>query len=178
MGRLQFRRWFLSIFGLVLAVLAASSVNTHLATALTGTGGMSDQSNAPALNAARSDVWPKKVDAFFAGEYLQKADVMLEQRWSGDVAAWVIRWATNSQFSHAALVYTAPPYDSGISNTFVIEAGTKGVDLTKLTDYVHDSRVTLSRSNASNLSLGLIQTAGHEVKGLLLTEPHSIAEKR
>lgn len=178
MGRLQFRRWFLSIFGLVLAVLAASSVNTHLATALTGTGGMSDQSNAPALNAARSDVWPKKVDAFLAGEYLQKADVMLEQRWSGDVAAWVIRWATNSQFSHAALVYTAPPYDSGISNTFVIEAGTKGVDLTKLTDYVHDSRVNFIAIKRLKPQPWFDTNRRSRVRGLLLTEPHSIAEQR
>ena len=65
---------------------------------------------------------------------------MLERR-SDDLPAWIIRWATGSQFSHAALVYTAPPFDSGLSNTFVIEAGTKGVDLTKLSDYVHDTRV-------------------------------------
>lgn len=90
--------------------------------------------------AAGTSEWPKNVDQFLAGQYLQKADVILEQR-SGDLPAWVIRWATNSQFSHAALVYTAPPFDSGLSTTFVIEAGTKGVDLTKLSDYVNDTRV-------------------------------------
>jgi hypothetical protein len=89
---------------------------------------------------SRSD-WPKDVDQFLTGQYLQKSDVMLEQR-SGDLPAWVIRWTTNSQFSHAALVYTAAPFDSGVSNTFIIEAGTKGVDLTKLSDYLHDARVS------------------------------------
>jgi len=140
-------KWSLGLLlaGLALAVPAGADFQTGTALALTGsdapTSTLSDESKPEVARAPRTDVWPKKVDDFLAGEYLQKADIMLEQRWSGDVAAWVIRWATNSQFSHAALVYTAPPYDSGVSNTFVIEAGTKGVDLTKLTDYVHDSRV-------------------------------------
>lgn len=168
MGRLRFRGPFLSILGLVLAVLAASSINTHFAMAVTGTGGVSDQSNPPALRSARNDVWPKKVDDFLAGEYLQKADVMLEQRWSGDVPAWIIRWATNSQFSHAALVYTAPPYDSGVSNTFVIEAGTKGVDLTKLTDYVHDSRVNFIAIKRLKPQPWFDTSRQSRVRGLLL----------
>lgn len=86
------------------------------------------------------DGWPMDVDRFLAGEYLQKADVMLERRLN-DLPAYVIRWATHSEFSHAALVYTAPPYDAGLNSTFVIEAGTSGVDLTKLGDYVHNSGV-------------------------------------
>lgn len=89
---------------------------------------------AAAKGKARDDVWPKPVGEFLAGEYLKKSDVMLTRR-SGDIASAVIRWATSSSFSHAALVYTAPPTDPGVSGTFVIEAGTKGVDLTKLTDY-------------------------------------------
>lgn len=129
------KRLGLLLAAIILAALTGENFQTAKALALTGR-------DAPiSAGAPRTDMWPKKVDDFLAGGYLQKADVILEQRWSGDVAAWVIRWATNSQFSHSALVYTAPPYDSGVSNTFVIEAGTKGVDLTKLTDYVHDSRV-------------------------------------
>ena len=89
---------------------------------------------AAAPGKALDDVWPKPVDEFLAGNYLSKADVMLTRR-SGDIASSVIRWATNSLFSHAALVYTAPPFDAGLSETFVIEAGTSGVDLTKLADY-------------------------------------------
>ncbi len=83
---------------------------------------------------ALDDVWPKPVSEFLAGEYLSKADIILTRR-SGDIGSSIIRWATNSIFSHAALVYTAPPFDAGLSGTFVIEAGTSGVDLTKITDY-------------------------------------------
>ena len=56
-------------------------------------------------------------------------------RRTGDITAAVIRWATNSPFSHAALIFTGPQFDSGISGTFVIESGTSGVDLTQFTDY-------------------------------------------
>ncbi len=93
-----------------------------------------DTEAAKAPGKAFDDVWPKPVDEFLAGKYLQRADIVLTRR-SGDLAAWIIRWATNSLFSHAAMVYTAPPFDDGLSETFVIEAGTGGVDLTKLSYY-------------------------------------------
>ena len=93
-----------------------------------------DTEAAKAPGKAFDDVWPKPVDEFLAGKYLQRADIVLTRR-SGDLAAWIIRWATNSLFSHAAMVYTAPPFDEGLSETFVIEAGTGGVDLTKLSYY-------------------------------------------
>lgn len=83
---------------------------------------------------ARDDVWPKPVSEFLAGNYLERADVVLTRR-SGDIASSLIRWATNSAFSHAAMVYTGAQFDQGISGTFVIEAGTSGVDLTALRDY-------------------------------------------
>lgn len=93
-----------------------------------------DTDAATAPGKAFDEVWPKPVDQFLAGKYLNRADVILTRR-SGDLASWIIRWATNSLFSHAAMVYTAPPFDEGLSETFVIEAGTGGVDLTKLSDY-------------------------------------------
>ena len=170
---MQSKRWLgLLLAGLSFAALSGANFQTGTALALTGsdapTSTMSDESKPEATGAPRTDVWPKKVDAFLAGEYLQKADVMLEQRWSGDVAAWVIRWATNSQFSHAALVYTAPPFDSGVSNTFVIEAGTKGVDLTKLTDYVHDSRVNFIAIKRLKTQPWFDTNRQSRVRGLLL----------
>lgn len=94
-----------------------------------------DTEAAKAPGRAGDDVWPKPVKEFLAGEYLDKADIVLTRR-SGDIGSYIIRWATGSQFSHAAMIYTAPPFDTGISETFVIEAGTGGVDLTKLSDYV------------------------------------------
>ena len=95
------------------------------------------RSKAPAQQSdakAFDDKWPKDIDTFLQGHYVDRADVVLTRR-TGDITAAVIRWATNSPFSHAALVFTGPQFDSGISGTFVIESGTSGVDLTKFTDY-------------------------------------------
>ena len=94
------------------------------------------------------EVWPMPIQQFLAGEYLQRADVVLTSR-DYDFASYLIRWATNSPFSHAALVFNRPDQNSGITNTFVIEAGTGGVDLTNIKDYVTDksSFIALKRFN-------------------------------
>ena len=86
---------------------------------------------------ARREVWPKPVDEFLAGEYLERADVVLTRR-DWDLSSYLIRLATKSPFSHAAMVFTGPQFESGFSNTFVIEAGTGGVDLTNIRDYIAD----------------------------------------
>lgn len=90
----------------------------------------------PVAEGTRTDQWPKTVNEFLAGNYLLKSDVVLTRR-DWDVGSYLIRWFTSSPFSHAALVFTGPD-DAGIDNTFVIEAGTSGVDLTKLSDYLDD----------------------------------------
>ncbi|MBX9684192.1 MAG: hypothetical protein K2X41_10420 [Hyphomicrobium sp.] len=118
----------------VMAIAAAAAISANRGLALTGGDEAPSADEAAAPGKARDDVWPKPVGEFLAGEYLNKADVILTRR-SGDIGSSVIRWATNSIFSHAALVYTAPPFDPGLSGTFVIEAGTSGVDLTKIIDY-------------------------------------------
>ncbi|MGI9403894.1 MAG: YiiX/YebB-like N1pC/P60 family cysteine hydrolase [Hyphomicrobium sp.] len=83
------------------------------------------------------ETWPMPVEDFLAGNYLERSDVVLTRR-DWDLTSWAIRWATNSPFSHAALVFTGPQFESGYSNTFVIEAATSGVDLTNLRDYIAD----------------------------------------
>ena len=83
------------------------------------------------------EVWPMPVEDFLAGKYLERADVVLTRR-DWDISSWTIRWATNSPFSHAAMVFTGPQFESGYSSTFVIESGTSGVDLTNLRDYIAD----------------------------------------
>jgi hypothetical protein len=83
------------------------------------------------------EVWPMPVEDFLAGKYLERADVVLTRR-EWDVGSWAIRWATNSPFSHAAMVFTGPQFESGYTSTFVIESGTSGVDLTNLRDYIAD----------------------------------------
>jgi len=77
------------------------------------------------------------VEDFLAGKYLERADVVLTRR-EWNLASWAIRWATSSPFSHAAMVFTGPQFESGYSSTFVIEAGTGGVDITNLRDYIAD----------------------------------------
>jgi hypothetical protein len=91
----------------------------------------------PATQGTEAEEWPMPVEDFLAGEYLQRADVVLTRRdWS--LSSWLIRWSTDSPFSHAAMIFTGPQFESGFSNTFVIEAGTSGVDLTDLRDYIAD----------------------------------------
>lgn len=115
--------------GAATIMMAASS-----AYAITSDDDTKKAAVAAAPGKALDDVWPKPVTEFLQGNYLERADVVLTRR-SGDLASTIIRWATNSAFSHAAMVYTGAQFDQGISGTFVIEAGTSGVDLTKLSDY-------------------------------------------
>lgn len=128
MTALGLRSWLLAI---LVMFMASSGV---LALSSDGPGGQ-DASDAPGK--ALDDVWPKPVDEFLAGNYLELADVVLTRR-TGDIGSALIRWATNSPFSHAALVYTGRRFDQGISGTFVIEAGTSGVDLTQLNQYAEN----------------------------------------
>jgi Permuted papain-like amidase enzyme, YaeF/YiiX, C92 family len=86
---------------------------------------------------ASTESWPMDIDTFLAGNYLDRADVILTRR-DWDLTSTIIRWATESPFSHAALVFNRPGQEPGINNTFVIEAGTGGVDLTNLRDYASD----------------------------------------
>jgi hypothetical protein len=118
------------LIGIMLVVFAADG-----ARALTSNSpDAATQKGALAPGKALDEVWPKPVDEFLKGNYLLRADVVLTRR-TGDIGSSLIRWATNSAFSHAALVYTGSQFDQGISGTFVIEAGTSGVDLTQISHY-------------------------------------------
>lgn len=87
--------------------------------------------------AAAPEKWPMHIDEFLAKEYLTRADIVLTRR-DYDPTSALIRWATDSPYSHAALVFNRPRQETGIQNTFVIEAGSSGVDLTNLRDYIND----------------------------------------
>lgn len=134
-------RWVMKrsvVWGLLGCVLiAAATAGTALALSPPSPKEKAAKAAAAAPGKAFDDVWPKPVEEFLAGKYLSRADVVLTRR-SGDIASSLIRWATSSAFSHAALVYTGAQFDQGISGTFVIEAGTSGVDLTKLADYAEN----------------------------------------
>jgi hypothetical protein len=98
---------------------------------------------APIAETKAAEVWPMPVEDFLDGKYLERADVVLTRR-DFNLASWLIRWSTNSPFSHAAMVFTGPQFESGVTNTFVIEAGTSGVDLTDLRDYIADKSTFLA----------------------------------
>ena len=123
--------------GAVLAAIAAASVATGQGAAPAPVPALPP----PSVEAVESEIvaetWPMPVEDFLAGDYLERADVVLTRR-DWDLTSWVIRWATSSPFSHAAMVFTGPQFESGFTNTFVIEAGTGGVDLTDLRDYIAD----------------------------------------
>lgn len=123
--------------------LTAASLSTLAIAAIVGTtfaGVTTPPAPIAAQNPATSraeESWPMPVETFLEGNYLKRSDVVLTRR-DWDLTSWVIRWATGSPFSHAALIFTGPKFESGFTNTFVIEASTAGVDLTNLRDYIAD----------------------------------------
>jgi hypothetical protein len=90
-----------------------------------------------------ADDFPMPVRRFLANAetYLQRGDVVL-LKGKASLYSWAIRWWTTSEFSHAAMVFSVPSHEDGFERTFLIEAGTSGVDLTDLSHYAVDlSRV-------------------------------------
>ncbi|HEY4386190.1 MAG TPA: hypothetical protein VGN34_17165, partial [Ktedonobacteraceae bacterium] len=65
------------------------------------------------------------------GPRLRVSDIVLRINHSRkEVFAHIIRMATNSQWSHSALVYLVNDPPQGLENTFLIEARPKGVIMT------------------------------------------------
>jgi hypothetical protein len=63
--------------------------------------------------------------------YLRVSDVVLrENRSPKEIFAELIRLATNSKWSHSALMYLISDPKKGFNNTFLVEALTKGIHLT------------------------------------------------
>jgi hypothetical protein len=91
------------------------------------------------LTEAAGDPFPMPVRTFLAnaGDYLQRGDVVL-LKGKATLFSLAIRWWTKSEFSHAALVFAVPSPEEGFENTFLIEAGTSGVDITDLRHYAID----------------------------------------
>ncbi len=80
--------------------------------------------------------FPMTVKAFFddADRYLNRGDILLSR--SPLLASRLIRFASNSFFSHAALVFLLPQHREHFTNTFVIESLFKGVGIANLETYV------------------------------------------
>ena len=84
--------------------------------------------------------FPMSVARFLAHaeQYLRRGDIVL-CKGKATLFSWAIRWWTNSHFSHTALVFSVPSEAEGFERTFLIEAGTSGVDITDLRHYVVDA---------------------------------------
>jgi hypothetical protein len=123
----------------ILAAVSAGVVVAAGASFADSTGG----SGGRLAPGEKTDRWPKKIEEFLSGDYLQRADVILTQR-AWDPVSFAIRTATNSEFSHAAAIYSIGGHDPGISSTWVIEAITGGVDLTRLDTYLKDKSTVVA----------------------------------
>lgn len=121
----------------IAALLAVAAILAGAAHAVSPSTAPAARKKATASEDGLVDKFPMSVDKFLAGDYLERADVVLTRR-DYDFSSYMIRWATGSPFSHAAMIFTGPKYDTGVDHTFVIEAGTSGVDLTNLKDYATD----------------------------------------
>jgi Permuted papain-like amidase enzyme, YaeF/YiiX, C92 family len=73
-----------------------------------------------------------------AERYLRRGDIVL-CKGKATLFSLAIRWWTNSHFSHTALVFAVPSAEEGFERTFLIEAGTSGVDITDLKHYAIDA---------------------------------------
>ncbi len=151
------------IIGLLCATLVIGARIEHAASVAIP----SDSASTSAAKAVDTgpDIWPKTVDEFLAGNYLQRADVVLTRR-EWDPTSYVIRWATGSPFSHTAMVFTGPAHEQGYGSTFIIEAASGGVDLNNFRSYVEDENTFVAIKRVSGTWFDPNKQA--RVRGLLL----------
>ncbi len=83
------------------------------------------------------DKEPVPVRESLAQDKLKRADIVL-CRGKKSLFSRLIRWATRSHFSHAAIVFVIPSQDKGFDNTFLMESVTGGVDITDIRHYAID----------------------------------------
>ncbi len=112
--------------------------------------------------------FPITVRQFLAetDRHLRIGDIILSR--SPTFSSWLIRFATGSAFSHAALVFLVAKPEEGFGNTFVLESVRSGVGLAKLNDYVGGrhphSEVVILRLEGE----GLDEAYFKRVRGLML----------
>ncbi len=83
-----------------------------------------------------------------AEDLLQPGDIVLSR--TRTFSSWLIRLATASPFSHAALVFLLPRRDEQLGNVFLLESVSTGVGLANLRSYVTGkfrSQIAIRRLN-------------------------------
>lgn len=98
--------------------------------------------------------------------HLRVGDIVLSR--SPTFTSWLIRWATGSKFSHAALVFLVAKPDEGFTSSFLLESVQGGVGLANLRDYIGGKRphadVVVLRLEGE----GLTEDYFRKVRGLML----------
>ena len=74
--------------------------------------------------------FPMTVAEFIRGGFLHRADVVLER--GHRLFSHAIRYATDSPFSHAALIFLVPEPEQGFDHAFLLEAVPKGVSVSRV----------------------------------------------
>lgn len=119
------------------------------------------------------ETFPMTAMQFLEGgeRHLRIGDIILSR--SPTFMSWLIRFATGSQFSHAALVFLVAKPEESFNSTFVLESVRSGVGLAKLRDYIGGRR---PHSEIAILRLegeGLNETYFKRVRGLMLDHVNS-----
>ena len=104
-------------------------------------------------------------------QFLRRGDIVLSR--SPTLTSWLIRKATGSNFSHAALVFLVPQPDEGFNSTFLLESTSSGVGLANLRDYIGGknpkAELVVVRLRAEELGEGYYK----QVRGLMLDHVRS-----
>jgi hypothetical protein len=84
--------------------------------------------------------WPLTVSSFLeqAEFHLRKGDIILSR--SPTLTSKLIRLATGSAFSHAAVVFLVRELEEGFENTFLLESTGDGVGIANLRHYISGKR--------------------------------------
>jgi Permuted papain-like amidase enzyme, YaeF/YiiX, C92 family len=111
---------------------------------------------------------PQPVSSFLrqANTQLRKGDIILSR--SPTLTSWLIRKATGSSFSHAALVFLVSDPTEGYENTFLLESTGKGVGLANLRHYIGGRKPTAEIAVLRFRDQSLSPQFFNRVRGLML----------
>jgi Permuted papain-like amidase enzyme, YaeF/YiiX, C92 family len=115
-----------------------------------------------------ADTSPQTVSAFLncSELCLKKGDIVLSR--SPTFISWLIRKATGSSFSHAALVFLVREPGEGYENTFLLESTGKGVGIANLRHYISGRKPSAEIAIVRFKDTSLDHKFFNHVRGLML----------
>lgn len=99
-------------------------------------------------------------------QHLRIGDIVLSR--SPTFASKLIRWATGSAFSHAALVFLVAKPEDGFGSSFLLESVSAGVGLANLRDYIGGRHPQAEIAILRLQGAGLDEVYFKKVRGLML----------